>query len=334
MTVVSSPGLATEITEGTEGRKDGSVASVSSVARSRTDTPEMTELLHATTDDGLDLAVEHFPASGRARGAVWLGHAILANRRSLDRPRGGGLASELAAAGLHAYTIDLRGHGGSRAAVKGAGWRYEDLLRGDFPAVTRLVRERHRDLRLGAVGHSLAGHAAAAWLGTARGRPPVDALVTLGAHIWIRRLEPSALRWVQKRAVLDVMGGLARVFGRVPARAAGFGSEDAPAGFAAQWLGWAAANAWRYPEGEDYLASLARVTTPVLAVVGTGDRLLCHPVPGEIFHRHLRSAPLEIEVAAPPALGYDPGHMELVTDARSRPLWRRIAAWLVERLAA
>src|SRR5262245_27479096 len=143
------------------------------------------------TADGVALAVQHFPAAGggAARGAVWIGHAILANRRSLDRPAGEGLASEIARAGLETYTVDWRGHGESKrpsGPAANAAWRYEDLLRQDFPAIDRFVRERHPGLRVGVVGHSLTGHAAAAWIGLGGA---ADALVTIGANVWIPSLE-------------------------------------------------------------------------------------------------------------------------------------------------
>jgi predicted alpha/beta hydrolase len=284
------------------------------------------------TDDGVTLAVEHFPPPGDAHGACWLGHAFLANRRSLDRS-GGGLASAIAAAGLHAYAVDLRGHGLSQPDGAPLPWTYADLIRHDLPAVTRFVRERHPDLRVGAVGHSLTGHAALAWLGTT-GERPLDAVVTIGANIWLRRLEPSRVRWAKKRAVLGFLRGISLVAGKVPAKAVGFGSEDAPATFMREFLRWSRTDSWSSPEGVDYLASLARVRAPVLAVMGTGDKLLCHPVCGEAFHRRLTAAPLDLHVAGRGDLGFDPGHMEMVTDKRSKPLWTRIAAWLADRLGA
>ena len=41
---------------------------------------------------------------------------------------------------------------------------YDDLVFRDTPALTMFVRERHPDLRLGVVGHSLGGHVLLAWL--------------------------------------------------------------------------------------------------------------------------------------------------------------------------
>ncbi len=296
--------------------------------------PPTRERIEIVTEDGVRLAADHLSPEGAApgAGAVWIGHAFLANRRSLDRPAGAGFASEIAAAGLHAYAIDLRGHGESRLANGAAGWHYEELFR-DFEAATRFVRDRHPGASVGAIGHSLVGHGLGAWLGTReRGAVPLDAIVTIGANVWIPSLEPERLRWLRKRAVIALMSGVTRVCGRLPARALRAGSEDAPAEFVEVFGRWARGDRWAAPDGTDYLAGLARIETPTLAIFGSGDGILCHPTCGELFHRRMTGAPVEMHVAGPREVGFDPGHMEMVTDARSRPLWRRIGAWLAAAL--
>ena len=67
--------------------------------------------------------------------------------QTLDRPRGGGLASTLAAAGLHVYTSDLRGHGESTpGAAQGGEWNYDDVVNGDIPAIVAWAHARHLDV--------------------------------------------------------------------------------------------------------------------------------------------------------------------------------------------
>ena len=116
------------------------------------------------TEDGWSLAIEHRAAEGTPWGVVVCGHAMMCNRNTLDRPRGEGLVSVLAAAGLETYWVDLRGHGESRRAGDDNQYTYDDFIHQDIPAIVRAVRERSPGLPLVWVGHSLAAHAAVASL--------------------------------------------------------------------------------------------------------------------------------------------------------------------------
>src|SRR5262249_39387231 len=64
------------------------------------------------TDDGRCLRAELLLPE-RPRAAAVLAHAMMVNRRTMDRPSGSGLASTLATHGLAVMNIDLRGHGES-----------------------------------------------------------------------------------------------------------------------------------------------------------------------------------------------------------------------------
>lgn len=296
------------------------------------------EMIEVATGDGVRIALEHIPprlaTGGKPRGAVWMGHAMLANRRSLDRPAGAGLASEIAAAGMHAYTADLRGHGAARGSNGALQWKYREIIEHDFPAVQAEVQRRHPDLRIGALGHSLAAHAAVAWSGIEtlkHGVPPIDALVTIGANVWIRQIEPSRMRWLRKLAVLAALSAIGRTLGKLPGRGLRLGSDDAPYTFVRDWISWARHDKWGGLE-HDYFAGAAQLTIPVLAIFGAGDSIICHPDSGRMFHERLERAAVEMHVAGRSECGHVPDHMSMVTDKRSRPLWQRIARWLAGKL--
>jgi predicted alpha/beta hydrolase len=291
--------------------------------------PSERETFSVETPSGVRLALERIPARPPVAGAAWVAHAMMANRRSLDRPRGAGFASRLAAAGVEVYLADLRGHGNASAAPL---WSYDDIVREDLPALSRFLRARHPDLPIAGVGHSLAAHGALAAEGSAREGPRLDAIVAVAGNIWLRRFEPSPLRWAEKRLFTEGFLALARAFGRFPARLLGIGSEDVSREFAIDIGRWVRSDRFDARDGEDYLAGFARIRAPVLAVFGAGDRILCHPVAGARFHAALIAAPLETIVAGRPFLPFDPGHMALVTDPRARPLWDEVARWLARRL--
>jgi predicted alpha/beta hydrolase len=290
------------------------------------------ERLRAVTADGKGLAVERIPAAHGPIGAAFIGHAMMANRRSLDRPRGEGLASRLAAHGIEVYTADFRGHGESDPAPA---WTYDDIVRRDIPALARLVGSRHPGLPIAGVGHSLGAHGLVAALADEKAAlPPLAVAVSIAGNPWLRAFERSPLRWVEKRLWMAFFAGIARAAGRVPARALRYGSDDVSRAFAEDSARWTRTGRFTARDGTDYLAALERVETPVIAVFGAGDRLLCHPAAGERFHRRIVRAPLEIITAGRPLVPFEPGHMALVTDPRARPLWDEIARRMVRFMAA
>ena len=68
-------------------------------------------MIEIETSDGWTLEADRLdPPDGREPiGVLWLGHAMMVNRRTMDRPRGQGLASLLAGEGFIVYNVDLRG---------------------------------------------------------------------------------------------------------------------------------------------------------------------------------------------------------------------------------
>ncbi|MBI4612401.1 MAG: alpha/beta fold hydrolase [Planctomycetes bacterium] len=293
------------------------------------------ETCRVPTSDGWTLAAEHREPEGSPAGVVVLaGHALLANRRSLDRPRGGGLVSRLAARGFRVYTFDVRGHGESRPRTdEGGRWTYDDIVREDFPALVQFVSRRHPEEALAVLGHSLTGHAALATLAWNPGLP-VSAAVTFGANEWLRRLEPDRRRWREKILCAAAMQVAAALFGRLPARLLRQGSDDEARAVIEQLAWWVRRNRWLARDGFDYLAGLAEIRVPVLAISGAADRLLCTPESFRIFHEHLTSTRVNRIMVRGCEWGVskDPGHMDLVLDPIWRPVWDRAADWMLENV--
>lgn len=292
------------------------------------DLPKTAPIEHRVAVAGWSLAVSEFPAHGRARGVVVIGPAMMCNRRTLDRPAGNGLASTLAKAGLHVYTFDVRGHGDSspeKRAAKGGSWTYDEVLGEDIPAIVAFAHQRHPELRLALLGHSLIGHAGLLWLGITP-EAPVDALVLYATNMWLPSCEPRRGRWLRKRATLAAWKVVSRVVGYFPSRRMRVGTDDEPLPFVNDFWRWAATDkVERLSDGLDYLAGRARVRQPVLAFVGGRDDLLCVE---ECSERFLKPIPDHSIRCVPGA-----DHMTLVTRADiSRPAWDQTAEWLVEKL--
>ena len=160
--------------------------------------------------DGLVLRGERLMPVGRPKAVAVLGHAMWVNRRTLDRPRGRGLASTLCDAGIACFVFDLRGHGESGpGAREGARYTYDDFVRLDVPALVRHARAELPGRTVAVVGHSLTGHAAM----IAAGREPhdaPDAIVGLASNLWLPRFEPGLRRRLAKGAALAAWASLRR----------------------------------------------------------------------------------------------------------------------------
>ena len=278
------------------------------------------------TTDGVTLAAEVREPPSTARTTVLLAPAMMASARTMAR----GLAPLLVSRGHRVVLFDFRGHGESGVpAAKGGDWSYDELVRGDFAAVASAVRARF-DGPLALVGHSLGGHVAVAAAGA--GLAELDALVLLGANVWLPHLEPSRRMRAVKRAILEAAARTGERVGYLPVRALGLGSENESRRYFAQFLRFWREDHWASDDGRsDYEGAASRLDAPLLAIASEGDRLACAPPSAEAFAALVGSRDRTFEVLRGRSA---PGHMGLVTAASSLPVWERVAVWLEARLRA
>jgi oxygen-independent coproporphyrinogen-3 oxidase len=262
------------------------------------------------------------------RAVAIVSHAMLVDRRTLDRPRGRGLVSQLAARGVACVWADLRGHGNSGPrADEGGDWGYDDLVEGDVPALVGWARARFPSLPLACVGHSLFGHVALAHVA----RHPdvaVDGLALLACNApnpdWTRR----PLTYALKRSLLELAALMVRLRGRLPARRLGLGSDDEPAGYSRDFVRNTRAAAWRARDGFSYFDALPSVTRPLLAMAGAGDGFMA---PAADVRGLVAAVPrLDFRVVGRcSGLAFDPDHMGIVLDERARPAWDQLADFIL-----
>jgi pimeloyl-ACP methyl ester carboxylesterase len=281
------------------------------------------EELEVRTSDGtvLRAVVDDPPDAVPLRATLVLAHAMFARKSSFGRRDQPGLSSALAPRGFRTVAFDFRGHGDSTASRD---WGYDDLVRVDLPAVVDCVRARGEGKPVIVIGHSLGGHVALAAQGTRRTR--ADAIVAVGANVWVRELESSRLRWAAKIGIARATLALAKRAGGIPARWLRLGSDDASSLYVRDLFRGVTDGAWRSADAaDDYLAALRNVTVPVAVVLGERDRILCHPTSGEAFARRCRGAV---------ALFHAPvGHVELVTSDRARATVIEAVEWATAQVA-
>lgn len=292
-------------------------------------------LLRAT--DGWQLSVIEVRPRSALRGTVIAGHAMMVDRRTLLRSDRPSLVMTLAAAGLRVLVPDLRGHGRSGPrAHEGGEWSFDAMV-DDMGHVVDLSRELDSRTPLAFVGHSLAALVGLAWLGQ-RPTEPVIAQACLGSDVWNLGQEPQRLRRWTKGALLAATTAITERYQRLPVRSFGVGSNDESIAYWRQLVSWARSGRWRSADGQiDYDAGLRRITCPTLHIVSAGDRLYGHAASAlrfsaplcqrEVWHIGHASAPATLQELRP-------GHMAMVTDPQSAPLWRALARWLCERFAA
>ncbi len=254
-------------------------------------------------------------------------HAMMVDRRTLDRPRGRGLVSSLAARGIAVVVADLRGHGksGPRAG-DGGDWGYDDLVEHDVPTLVAFARARFPSLPLACLGHSLFGHVALAHLS----RHPdadIDGIVLLAVNVPNPSWDAPLVGRASRRAMIEAMNALTVAFGRLPARRLGYGSDDESRGYVRDFVRNCRTRHWRARDGFDYWHGLARVDRPVLAMVGSGDYFMSPARDARAVALRASNATFAC-VGRRSGLAFDPDHMGLVLDERARPAWDQAADFI------
>ena len=274
------------------------------------------------TTDGWRLAVTVDEPEGAVVGTVILAHAMMCAGRTFSR----GFSRALTDGGFRTVRFDFRGHGDSGpGAHAGGDWSYDDLVRFDVPAIVAHARATYGG-PLALVGHSLGAHVTAAALGL--GLTQLDGLVLVAGNVWLPRLDLDRARRWKKRATLATVLTIARAAGRFPARALRAGSDDEPLRYWLAFERWWRDDAWTSDDGrDDYLAALARVETPALAIASDGDRLNCVPACALRFAASIAGCERHV-------IGGDgaPDHMGLVT-RRDAPAAKPALAWLSSTVA-
>jgi predicted alpha/beta hydrolase len=284
-------------------------------------TPRAMERVSVRCDDGWILRGErrrHPDASA----VIVCGHAMMVDRRTLDRPRGQGLASTLHAHGFDVLTMDARGHGESGPrAIDGARWTYDDIVHHDVPSMVRLGRDIAHGRPVILLGHSLVGHAAMIAAGLGRDAP--DAIVGYAPNLWAPKLEPSAAARVAKAALVRSWTTLTRARGFFDAVALGVGTDGEAAPYVAQFASMWERDRLTSPDGRiDYEDALARATSPILAYSSERDRLLARPASVSAFLARMVRARVEHRVLRGPDA---PDHMGFT---KHRATWEQTCQWI------
>ncbi|MGC6415723.1 MAG: alpha/beta fold hydrolase [Bradymonadia bacterium] len=291
-----------------------------------------------STRDGLKLRIKHIhvPAT-EACGTLILTHAMMVDSRTFYR-RGRGMAEFFATLGWHVFTFDFRGRRGvGPTPVEGGAWGYDDLVEQDLPAALDCIVEQDTPRPLVLGGHSLGGHASIASAGAGLLPDDIDAFLLLSTNIWRPSLEPKWWRRIQKALNSRLFDLITSVFGYFPSRRLRFGPCDEAHAYVQDLRRLWVTDRWCSRDGKtDYTEGARRLQTPILSVIGRGDRLMAHHEGAERWFADVGAGMKDYWMVGRGQfeLEFDPDHMTVVTSPAASSLWREIDRWLQDKLTS
>jgi predicted alpha/beta hydrolase len=322
------------------------------------------ELHFALTADGWQIALHrHRPPAGRGAAPVILCGGYACNRHFMDLDAEYSLARYLAAVGFDAWVVELRGRGESRptgVCARPRTWTFDDLATFDVPAAIAHVTGTTGRATMW-VGHSMGGLVLYAYLGQQREPAPrLRAGVTLASPVvfpatsstLFREIGSSLLALPFGETVYQrwVLGALWVLIGWSPAIGIGMNPTNVdravvgpalrrslgnvPRAKLQQLARWASEGVFCSFDGTvDYRAALAGVTTPLLLIAGSADRVA---TPAAV-RRALDHLPEETtsyrEFGRAHGHSADSGHVDLVLGRGARhEVFPAIAEWLVAQV--
>jgi pimeloyl-ACP methyl ester carboxylesterase len=316
------------------------------------------EVLFADTADGWRLAVGRRRARGVPRSPpVLLVHGIAANRSSFEFGLvRWSLSAALADAGFDCFSLDLRGHGGSRRARRGAPrrWTFDDYVRLDIPAALETIRAATGSGSVLWVGHSQGGLIGIAAASAFPER--IAGLVSLGAPVffdvqrplrlltrlgfvtaWLDRflahsLAPFAGHW--HPPVSEVVWNTRNVTRPVYRRVLVNVVENISPGVIRQFTRWIATDTFASLDGAvDYRGAMAHCRQPALFVAAERD-LIAPPATVEHAARIWGGEKAVVRIGVAGKASVDYGHSDLLF-GRNAPdeVFPRLRDWLLAHSA-
>ncbi len=317
-----------------------------------------TEQHTVATSDGAELVLHRHGVQGGV--PVVIVHGISSNHHCWDLAEGRSLGAFLAAQGIDAWLLDLRGHGDSQKKVGGgrlwSGWTVDDYGRQDLPAAIDYVRTATSRARVGLVGHSLGGMVAAIYASSHPGGD--DSLLALVAvaspmdfsdpdpllttSLWAARLYGPFLPVIPSPLAARIQGALPGRLTPVddllfndlsePMRGLMYQRVVSPlvGGELRQFGQILRTGSFTASDGGvDYPGILDRIKTPTLVIAGRADRV----APPDRVLAYFKGVGAEEKrfVIAGRAFGFaaDYGHLDLTLgDHAEKEIFPLIAQWV------
>ena len=283
------------------------------------------------SDGGVQLT--RFRPAEPAQAVVLCWHGAIESGRIVHSRSGKGLAPWLAERGFDVFVADQRGRNGALPhPARGVRLDQTDVIREEIPAAIDRTLELSGQSQLHVIAHSWGGVLLAAHLARCpTNRKRIASQVYFGSKRCVHSWSPQRLLYVD--LIWKGAGALVRgLWGYIPARRLGWGSDDEYAGMHRQSVAWVRPSAWRDTrDGFDYAAALSDGgLPPTLHLAGAVDRALGHP--GDVARFVAECGPhtqRQRLLGRSAGLRRDYGHLDMLTHPQAaEEVYPLAKAWL------
>lgn len=259
---------------------------------------------------------------------------VFTNSRFFFNRKQQGAARYFHEQGYRVFMGNLRGHGLSQwpPQVKQKwDWSFDTYVEHDVPNLLQFVFEQHNG-PIYVVAHSFAGYTLLAALGL---KPELQdrlsGIILLGSAV-----NDYSDGGLSKRLQLPLASMISQLYGRMPGKRFKLGPDDEPKALMHQFAHWAKNGHFSSLDGKrDYWQSLAAVTLPIYAAIGSKDIYHASPARAEKLIKHLSTNDVTFRV-----FGQDQGdtsdfsHYDIASGLSANAvIFPIIDAWIKERAA-
>ncbi|MEX2582234.1 MAG: alpha/beta fold hydrolase [Gemmatimonadota bacterium] len=282
--------------------------------------------VRTATADGVEIALYQVDPKAGGGVPILLAPGTFSTRLFWLGSRRQGFGYSLGDAGFDPWVVEHRGHG---ASDRPASWTMDDWVRFDAPAAVSTVLAETGRAGLVWIGHSAGGVVGAAFAGS--DHPAAEGMAGL---VLLGSPGPGTLGGFRRAGAWLTMGAAAVLpNSHWPGRWIGLGPEREPGRLVRDWMRWNVSGRWDGGDGRDYLASLPDFRSPVLAIAGSGDRVLAPPHAVRDLLNRFGSEDRTLIVAGRQhgfAVDYDHPGLVIGRPARDE-IWPRVIEWIRKR---
>lgn len=282
----------------------------------------MMTIIKILTQDRYILSATHFIPKKSVNGVVIINSATGVRQQYYSD-----FAEYLATQGVHVYTYDYRGIGGSKyGTLKSMRGSLTSWGEYDLTAVIKYVSQRHPGHKLSVIGHSIGGQLIG--LSPLSGQISNIVMIASQTPYWKNYRGIMMFKvWLLWHFLIPVF---TEMFGYFPAKKAGL-FEDLPAGVATQWASWGKNKNYLFDEFPGKKEMFLSLTQNALVLSFSDDRYAPYRAVKDLL-QYYKGMTIEHKHISPDQLGRKSiGHFNFFRKGFKHPLWVEVSEWLLKQ---